>query len=354
MAQQERPTGWSSPRRILRTAACAVAVLAVSAVPWAHALISDSSSVSTSVSTASLAPPSNLAVTYTCTPPPPVVFRGAMSNSGTDAIGLVVPTGVQAGDVMVAQVSNRNGAYGGVTAPSGWTLLGRTSSGSAVTEAVYWKIADAAEPIYYAFYLVGSSGAQMAGGIAAYGGVDRNAPVHAFGTATGAGATASTPSVTTTVPNVVLLHTITKRQEDLPAPGGTTARWQLISGKGTGTAGATAADEPFAGPGSTPVRTSSTGFSTEWVTHTIAVRPVPGTPTAGLTWTGTPSTWATGHRLERMVASSVQATTNVTPRPTTSATDGPLTNGTAYTFSLRAYYRSWTSTPVTAGLTPSC
>ena len=293
-------------------------LLVATAMPWAHALISDSSSVSTSVSTASLAPPSNLTVTYTCTPPPPVVFRGAMSNTGTDAIGLVVPTGVQAGDLLVAQVSNRNGAYGGVSAPSGWTLLGRATSGTAVTEAVYWKLADAAEPLYYAFYLQGSSGVQMAGGIAAYGGADRNAPVHAFGMATGAGATASTPSVTTTVANVVLLHTITKRQEDLPAPAGTTARWQLISGKGTATAGATAADESFAGPGSTPVRTSSTGFSTEWITHTIAVRPVPGTPTAGLSWTGTPSTWATGHRIERMVAGSVQATTNVAPRSTTS------------------------------------
>jgi hypothetical protein len=39
---------------------------------------------------------------------------------------------------------------------------------------------------------------------------------------------------------------------------------------------------------------------------------------------------------------------------TTSATDGPLTNDTAYAYSLRAYYRSWTSAPVTASLTPSC
>lgn len=354
MSQQHRPTGWFSRRLIVRSVVCATAALAMSSLPWAHALLSDSAGVSTSLSTATLAPPSNLAVTYTCIPPPPVVFRGATSNTGSDAIGLVVPTGVQAGDLLVAQVSNRNGAYAGVTAPSGWTLLGRATSGTAVTEAVYWKLADAAEPIYYAFYLQGSSGVQMVGGIAAYGGVHQGAPVHAFATATGGGATASAPSVTTTVADVVLLHTFTKRQEDLPAPAGTTSRWQLMSGKGTSTAGATAADVSFVGPGSTPVRTSSTGFSTEWVTHTIAIRPVPGTPTATATWAGTPSTWATGHRLERLVAGSGQATKDVTPRSTSSTTDGPLVSDTAYIFSLRAYYRSWTSAPATASLTPSC
>ena len=35
-------------------------------------------------------------------------------------------------------------------------------------------------------------------------------------------------------------------------------------------------------------------------------------------------------------------------------TDGPLVNGTAYTYRLVAYRGTWTSTAATAALTPSC
>jgi hypothetical protein len=49
------------------------------------------------------------------------------------------------------------------------------------------------------------------------------------------------------------------------------------------------------------IRTSSTGFSSEWVTHTIALRPATGTPSVTERWTATSSTWATGYLLERVV-----------------------------------------------------
>ena len=341
-------------RRLLRLACVVTVLLGAATMTAADAAFSDTESLpSATISTNQLAPPTGLTVSQTCTPPPPVVFRGATSNTGSDAIGLLVPTGVQAGDVLLAQVANRDGAYGGVSAPSGWTLLGRATSGGGVTEAVYWKIADAAEPLYYAFYLVGSSKVQMAGGMAAYGGVDQTAPVHAFGTATGAGATASTPSVATTVADVVLVHTFSKRQEALPAPAGTTLRWRLMSGTGTATEGSTASDETFAGPGSTPVRTTSTGFATEWVSHTVALRPAPGIPAVTGRWTATPSTWATGYQVERMAGGVVQASGTVA-LSATSASDGPLSNGLTYTFRVYAYFRSWTSPPATASLTTNC
>jgi len=348
---------WLSRVRLARLLGVFVLLTAVTTVPAAVASFSDSASLpSTTIATNQLAAPTGATVSQTCAPPPPVVFRGATSNSGTDAVYLVVPTGVQAGDVLLAQVSNRNGAFGGLTAPSGWTLLGRSTSGAAVTEAVYWKTAGAAEPLYYGFSLVGSSGVQMAGGMVAYGGVDQTAPVNAFSTATGASSTASTPSVTTTVANTVLVYTFTKRQEDLPAPAGTAQRWQIMSGNGNGTAteGSTGADESFVGPGSTPVRTTSTGFTSEWVTHTIALRPVPGTPSVTGQWTASPSTWATGYLLERVVNGAVQASGTVTPVSVTSATDGPLVNGVTYTYRISAYFRSWTSTPATAVLTTNC
>jgi hypothetical protein len=195
---------------------------------------------------------------------------------------------------------------------------------------------------------------QMAGGMAAYSGVDRTAPVNAFGTATGGVATASSPSVTTTAPNTVLVHTFTKRQEDLPAPAGTTQRWRVISGNGTATEGSTASDESFAGPGSTPVRTTSTGFTSEWVAHTVALRPIRGTPTANASWTPSTSTWATGYLAQRYVGSTLQLSGPVTPITASSAQDGPLVNGTTYTYRLSTYHGSWTSPPVTVTFRPDC
>ncbi|HLM03647.1 MAG TPA: hypothetical protein VK402_00510 [Blastococcus sp.] len=341
--------------RLTRLAGVFVVLLAMTAVPAADAAFSDSASLpTTTISTNTLAPPTNIAVSQSCTPPPPVVFRGASSNRAQDQLTIATPVGTQAGDVLVAQVANRSGLFSGLTAPSGWTLLGRTNSGGQVTEAVFYKVAGSVEPASHTFGLVGSSGVQMAGGIAAYDGVWTVDPVEAFGVRTGASATASTPSVTTTVANTVLLHTITKRQEDLPAPAGTTPRWQVYSGTGTATEGATASDESFAGPGATPTRSSSTGFNSEWVTHTIALRPVPGTPYANGTWTATPSAWATGYRVERLVGGVVQLTGYLTPVSATSATDGPLSNGVTYTYRIVGYYQSWTSTPQTATLTTNC
>jgi hypothetical protein len=341
--------------RPTRLAATVVAVLVLSGVPLANAAFSVSDSLPQfSIATNTLQAPADFAISQTCTPPPPVVFRGATSNTGQDALVLTVPFAVQSGDVLVAQVSNRNGAYGGVTTPSGWTLLGRTTSGTTVTEAVYWKRAAAAEPAYYVFDLLGSSGVQMSGGIAAYSGVDQTAPVNAFGTATGASSTASAPSVTTTVANVAVVHTFTKRQEALPAPAGTTQRWRLISGNGTATQGSTASDVWFVGPGSTQVRSTSTGFNTEWVAHTIALRPVPGTPSVDASWTPTASAWATGYRLERAANGWVEATQTITPRGATSAMDGPLANGVGYTYRLTAYKQSWTSPVVAATLLTNC
>ena len=344
---------WNRRWLIRLTGVFTVLVGAVT-VTAADAAFSDTSGVVTTVATNQLAPPNGAALSQTCAPPPPVVFRGAMSNSGTDAVYLVVPSGVQAGDVLVAQVSNYGGVFSGVIAPSGWTLVGRATSGGAVTEAVYWKIAGSAEPVYYGFSLSGSPGVQMAGGMAAYGGVDRTAPVNAFGTATGAGATASTPSVTTTVANTVLVHSVSKRRDDLPAPAGTTQLWRQASGNGSSSEDSTGSYESFAGPGSTPVRTTSTGFTSEWVTHTMALRPVPGTPSVTGNWIASSSTWATGYVLERVAGGVVEATGTLTPLSATSATDGPLSNGVTYTYRVSTYFRSWTSTPATATLTTNC
>jgi hypothetical protein len=306
------------------------------------------------ITSAEVAPPSSLVAAVSCSPASTIAFRAASSATGVDSLTLPRPSGTTAGDVLVAQVANRYSPYT-LTAPSGWTLVRRDTSGAQVTSAVFWRVATSSEPASATFSLSGGSAVQMGGGIAAYSGVSTSNPVDVSGVVTGTGATATTASVTTTVANTRLVHTFTKRQESLPAPPGTAERWRLMSGTGTATGGVSAGDESFSGPGATGSRTTSnTAFSAEWVAHTVALRPVPGTPTVNLGWTASPSTWAAGYSLERLVGGSVQATRTVSPISATSAGDGPLVNGTTYSYRLRADRGTWTSSAVTTGITPSC
>ncbi len=77
---------------------------------------------------------------------------------------------------------------------------------------------------------------------------------------------------------------------------------------------------------------------------------------ATLSWTETPSTFAEGYTVERWQGSTLEATTTVTPRTTTTLTETGLSTGTTYTWTLRAYVSSWTSTEVsvTASTPGSC
>ena len=335
--------------------AAALATLGLGLVDASYATFSSTTqNVGNSFSAATLAAPSNFTVSQSCTGPgTAIAFRAQSTATGSSSLTLARPTGVVAGDVMIAQVAHRFGQTT-LSAPTGWNLIRRDTAADEVSSAVYWKVAANGDPATNTFTLVGTSKIHMVGGIAAYSGVDTTAPVNASGARVGWSMTATTPSVTTTAADTLVLHTLSKRQEVTPAPAGTTSRWGLLSGTGTGSLGVTAADEAFAGPGATTARDSSTAFSAQWVAHTVALRPVRGTPDASAAWTASSSAWASGYRLERLVGGTVQNTVTVMPISATSATDGPLTNGTSYTYRLTAFYGSWASTPRTATLTPSC
>ncbi len=75
-----------------------------------------------------------------------------------------------------------------------------------------------------------------------------------------------------------------------------------------------------------------------------------GIPSGKLTWTATPSAFAAGYSLTRVGG----PTSQITPATTTTANDGPLTNNTSYTWRLSAFYGNWTTSAITASLTPNC
>jgi hypothetical protein len=354
MAQRCRPTGRFSRGLIARTAACVGLLLLPATFPLASAAFAGSTADdANSVSTATVAPPSALAVTQTCAAGPGIVVVGVRSANGLSSLTLIPPDGTVAGHLLVAQVVNRDGHT--LTAPPSWTPVGaRTTpaNSATVSSAVFWKWA--AEGEGASTFTLGTADVQMVGGVTACSGVHPTSPVHQWGIGSGIGAVATAPSVTTTVPDTLLVYAFAKRQEATTAPAGTTPHWSLLSGSGSTTAGAGTWSVPFAGPGATGTVSRTGTTSWEWVAHTLALRPAPGPPSAALTWTASPSTWATGYRLERSVGGTVQSTATVTPISTSSTSNGTLVNGTTYSYRLWAYYGTWVSTAVTAGLTPSC
>ena len=345
-------------RRHLAALVAALAlVAAVLTLPTASAVFtSRTTNPANALAADRLQPPSGLTATTSCLSST-IVFRAATKAAGSGSLVLPTPPGTSAGDLLVAQVSNWGGPAV-LTPPAGWTLIRRdsafqTNGAAQVTSALFWRVAVATEPASATFQL--AAAVDMAGGIAAYSGASTTSAVDAHEAATSTSATTTVPSVTTTVANTMLVHVITKRQEQLPAPGGTAERWRLISGTGTSIQGVSAGDASFAGPGATSARssTSPSNFSSEWIGQTIALRPIPQQPAATLNWTATPSSWATGYRGERIVGGTVQATSSA-PMGTTTVTDPGLVNGTTYTYRIWAHRGTWVSTAVTTTLTPSC
>ena len=345
--------------RRLRPGPVAVLVLALvlvaltAALPGASAAFSAASATpGNTLSADQLAAPSGLSAVQTCATPAAITFRAAGTATGMDSLTLAAPAGTVAGDVLVAQVAFAH-TTAALTATAGWALVRRDSIGNVVVSAVFQKVAGTGEP-GATFSFPTGTGVQMAGGIAAYSGVSTTTPVDAHNGVVGYGRTAVTPSVTTTTANTVLVRLITNVYEAYPAPAGTTQRWRLAVGGWSG-GGVTAGDEPFGGPGVTGTRSSSSPSGTDayGIGQTVALRRGPGTPSAVLTWTATPSTWATGYRLDR-AGGAAPAGRTVTPGSATTTTDGPLVNGTSYSFSLRAQRGTWTSLPATTTFTPSC
>lgn len=346
-----RPGRRVLPAALVAGAAVLGLVVAPASLGGAHAAFSaTTANTGDALATAQLQPPAGLTAAQTCTSTPTITHRPYTGAVGTTSVSSAVPTGTTTGDVMLAQIAYPDGSEA-ITSPAGWTRLITTSNGSTLSSAVYWKAATASEPTVVFSRPAGSTG-DFALGLITYTGARLSAPV-VYGNAVGVGQTATTPSLTTTATTTEITHFLTQRQGLLPVPTGTTQIYSGASG-GTTAEGLTAADETFGGPGTIPSRSATSSTSAAWIAQTVVLRRVAGTPSAALSWTASPSTWGTGYLLDRQVGGSTQATQTLTGVATTSATDGPLINGTSYTYRLTTYRNSWRSSSVTATLTPDC
>jgi hypothetical protein len=185
------------------------------------------------------------------------------------------------GDLLIAYIaagSTGNTSLPVFTAPTGWTLLGRTDHTTIGSLVVYWKIATSAEPLTDTWSA--SEPVIYAAWILAYGGVDTAQPIDAFaaldlGTA---GTQFATPPLTTTGPGELVVATFaghstgtTLLSATWSLPPGTTSRVNFNNAQARSGA---SFDAPAAVAGAVlPVTSTAMETQDFAATHVVAIRP---------------------------------------------------------------------------------
>jgi len=200
-----------------------------------------------------------------------IAFRSAntAAASGT-SITLTKPSGTVSGDVLVAAIDIAGTTT--VTAPSGWTLVRSTTSGSSLTQATYVHAAGSTEPSSYVWRF--SSSRTVSGIVAAYVGVSTTTPVDVSSGGSSAGSTSVTaPSVTTTAGGELLLGVFgAAAKATVTPPTGMIEHAERLGGTGNTRVLSELADQQV-GAGATGTRTATLSKSGANVGQLIALRP---------------------------------------------------------------------------------
>jgi hypothetical protein len=209
-----------------------------------------------------------------------LALRPALQSS----VVITKPAGTVQSDVMVATIGFRPNTLT-ITPPAGWTLVRRidNANGSANSLAVYRVIAGASEPANYTWSF--SSTGYLVGGILAFSGVDTTTPIDVEnGNCTLQGSCASTtlvhttPSVTTTVANTMLVTSHTYGSAGTWTPSGMTEAVDVQHGDQSLAANylVQAAQGASGAQTATASRDADVGNA-----HILALRPAPIPVTAG-------------------------------------------------------------------------
>jgi galactose oxidase-like protein/glyoxal oxidase-like protein/Kelch motif protein len=209
-----------------------------------------------------------------------------------NVLSIRLPAEAVANDVMIASIGVRP-STAAITSPEGWTLVRRivNANPSANSLAVYRKVATAEEPASYAWGIAGASFA--VGGIQAFFGVDTANPIDVEnGQATASALGHSTPSVTTTVANtmVVTSHTFASSRT-WATPSGMAESFDQPSGAASSNGQSIAGNRVLQGAaGATGVKTATAaGDADAGNTHILALRPAVSAPDPRASvgqWTG--------------------------------------------------------------------
>ena len=197
--------------------------------------------------------------------------------SGATSLLINNPGSVLAGHVLVAQLAFKGGSatVGSITPPTGWTLVDASSSSGAdrVTQAVYWKLAGAAEPASYTWSW--SNSVRAEGGIAAFGNVDVLNPVDSWGVrANNNTATITLPTITFNSTNVMLVAALTSSQTTTHTTptGGMNEQYDSSTGAGPNGVTASLATLAQVTTATSGARTASSGQAVDNIAHLLALR----------------------------------------------------------------------------------
>jgi hypothetical protein len=204
-----------------------------------------------------------------------IAFRAVSfgsNNASTTSISLSRPTGTATGDVMLALLDVRGTST--VTAPAGWTLIRTDTYTASLRLHAYWRVATASDPASWTWTFSGSRLA--AGAIHAYSGVNTANPIDASGgaPAPAASPTATAPSITTTVPNTMLVAFFANLADSTwTPPAGFTERADLIGTSSSQFTSLLSADALRPAAGATGDVSANASKSSGNAAQLIALRP---------------------------------------------------------------------------------
>ena len=125
-----------------------------------------------------------------------------------DLASLTVPNSVAAEDVLLVQVviTDRRGSDG-VTAPSGWTIIGSQERDDDVLQSLYYRVATASDPgVSYTWDFDQNGNRRYVLGMSVFRGVDTSVPIDAQDAQTGmSGTQVTAPAITTSGTNTMLV-----------------------------------------------------------------------------------------------------------------------------------------------------
>lgn len=132
-------------------------------------------------------------------------FAEAKASTNTTTLSVPLPFGTVQGDLLIAAVATDGNNAVTLSPPSGqgWTLIIRASQ-TAVTFGVWWKIAGASEPGTHLFSW--SASEEAYGWMMRFSGHDPVSPIHVFGESGSNASFPSSPQVTTTINNTLILR----------------------------------------------------------------------------------------------------------------------------------------------------
>jgi hypothetical protein len=195
--------------------------------------------------------------------PAGIAYRNEVDNGASNqaSITVNVPTGVQAGDLLVAQIAVNHGTDATITAPSGWTLVLRTDQSNKLGQAIYRHAWVSGDPASYTWTF--SANQQAAGAILAYGGVDATSPIDvSAGLATASTASIPAPSATTTAAGDMELAFLSiSTQTSINVVAGMTTRADDVGIGGGGGVTIEANEKQLGAAGATGAFTATTGYS---------------------------------------------------------------------------------------------